>query len=175
MARSKDAMLRLHGRLVKRRDALRQALSGDLDSLREYHATFDVGDTADAAIDTANDEINSQLAELEGRELEQIEHALDRIEAGIYGRCELCGGKIPEARINALPYTSTCIECQRRVREVRALGLQDRLPAALGEYPRGRVRVRSQPQRLRNRPDRVGPLTRPVCRTSDSTRHEGRR
>ena len=113
MARGKDAILRLHGRLVKRRDALRQALSGDLDSLRDYNATFDVGDSADAAIDTANDEINSQLAELEGRELEQIEHALDRIESGVYGRCELCGQKITEARINALPYTSTCIDCQR--------------------------------------------------------------
>jgi DnaK suppressor protein len=113
MARSKDALLRLHARLVKRRDALRLALSGDLDSLREYASTFEVGDTADAAVDTANDEISSQLAELESRELEQIEHALKRIEKGAYGRCELCGEKIAEARLNALPYTSTCIECQR--------------------------------------------------------------
>jgi DnaK suppressor protein len=113
MARNKDAMLRLHGRLVKRRDALRKALSGDLDSLREYASTFDVGDTADAAVDTANDEINSQLAELESRELEQIEHALARIEKGVYGRCEMCGERIAEARLNALPYTATCIDCQR--------------------------------------------------------------
>jgi DnaK suppressor protein len=113
MARNKDAMLRLHGRLVKRRDALRKALSGDLDSLREYASTFEVGDTADAAVDTANDEINSQLAELESRELEQIEHALVRIEKGFYGRCEMCGEKISEARLNALPYTATCIDCQR--------------------------------------------------------------
>ncbi len=112
MAR-KEALLRLHARLVKRRDALRQALSGDLDSLREYASTFDVGDSADAAIDTANDEISSQLAELESRELEQIENALVRIEKGFYGRCEVCGGKIAEARLNALPYTATCIDCQR--------------------------------------------------------------
>lgn len=113
MARNKDAMLRLHGRLVKRRDALRKALSGDLDSFREYASTFEVGDTADAAVETANDEINSQLAELESRELEQIEHALTRIEKGSYGRCEMCGERIAEARLNALPYTATCIECQR--------------------------------------------------------------
>ena len=31
----------------------------------------------------------------------------------MYGRCEFCGGKIAEARLNALPYTNTCIECQR--------------------------------------------------------------
>ncbi len=112
MAR-KDAMLRLHTRLVARRDALRKALIGDLDSLREYHSTFDVGDNVDAAVDTANDEISSQLAELESRELGQIEHALKRILSGVYGRCEFCSGKISEARINALPYTCSCIDCQR--------------------------------------------------------------
>lgn len=112
MAR-KDALIRLHSRLVKRRDALRKALNGDLDSLREYASTFTVGDSVDAAVDTAHDEISSQLAELESRELEQIEHALERIEQGAYGRCEFCSGKIAEPRLNALPYTTTCIECQR--------------------------------------------------------------
>ncbi|HEV3166308.1 MAG TPA: TraR/DksA C4-type zinc finger protein [Isosphaeraceae bacterium] len=111
MAR-KEAMLRLHSRLVARRDALRKALNGDLDSLREL-ASLSVGDSVDAAVDTANDEISSQLAEIESRELEQIERALERIMKGMYGRCEFCGGKIAEARINALPYTNTCIDCQR--------------------------------------------------------------
>ena len=73
-----------------------------------------VGDNVDAAAETASDEINSQLAEIESRELEQIEHALHRIVSGHYGRCEYCGGKIAEARINALPYTNSCIDCQRR-------------------------------------------------------------
>lgn len=113
MARKIDALLRLHARLVARRDSLRKALNGDLDSLREYHSTFDVGDNVDAAVDTANDEISSQLAEIESRELGQIEHALKRITAGIYGRCEFCSGKITEARINALPYATSCIDCQR--------------------------------------------------------------
>lgn len=113
MAR-KDALLRLHARLIARRDSLRKALSGDLESLRELASNDFVGDNVDAAADTANDEINSQLAEIESRELEQIEHALQRIVDGQYGRCEYCGGKIAEARINALPYTNSCIDCQRR-------------------------------------------------------------
>ena len=112
MAR-KDALLRLHSRLVARRDALRKILSGDLDSLNDYKSTYDVGDQVDAAVDTANDEISTQLAEIESRELEQIERALTRIEKGVYGRCEYCGAKIAEARINALPYTNSCIDCQR--------------------------------------------------------------
>jgi DnaK suppressor protein len=112
MAR-KDALLRLHSRLVARRDALRKALAGDLDGFREFAATTDVGDNVDAAVDTANDEISSQLAEIESRELGQIEHALKRIVDGNYGRCEYCNGKIAEVRLNALPYTNSCIDCQR--------------------------------------------------------------
>src|SRR3954453_7991733 len=112
MAR-KDALLRLHARLVARRDAVRKALSGDLEGYREFAASNDVGDNVDAAVDTANDEICTQLVEIESRELGQIEHALKRIVEGVYGRCEYCNGKIAEARLNALPYTSTCIDCQR--------------------------------------------------------------
>jgi DnaK suppressor protein len=33
--------------------------------------------------------------------------------AGKYGSCEVCGGKIPLARLNALPYATMCIDCQR--------------------------------------------------------------
>jgi DnaK suppressor protein len=33
--------------------------------------------------------------------------------AGQYGLCEVCNGKIPMARLNALPYATMCIECQR--------------------------------------------------------------
>jgi DnaK suppressor protein len=108
----KDSLLRLHARLVARRDALRKALNGDLDAYREYAANV-VGDSVDAAVDTANDEISSQIVEIESRELGQIEHALERIVEGVYGRCEFCGEKIAEARLNALPYTNSCIDCQR--------------------------------------------------------------
>lgn len=112
MAR-KDGLIRLHTRLVARRDALRKALSGDIDGFRELAAQDAVGDNVDAAVDTANEEITSQLVEIESRELNQIEHALKRIVLGVYGRCEFCNGKIAEARLNALPYTNTCIDCQR--------------------------------------------------------------
>jgi DnaK suppressor protein len=112
MAR-KDALLRLTSRLIARRDALRKAINGDLDHFRNFSEVNAVGDNVDAAVDSANDEISSQLAEIESRELGQIEHALQRLAAGVYGRCEFCGGKISEARLNALPYTNSCIDCQR--------------------------------------------------------------
>jgi DnaK suppressor protein len=111
MAR-KDALLNLHAILVRRRDALRNALVGDLTLLRELRSESP-GDVIDAALDSTQDEISSQLAEVESRELASIENALERMRNGQYGLCEVCNGKIPMARLNALPYATMCIECQR--------------------------------------------------------------
>ncbi len=113
MAR-KDALANMRAILVKRRDALRSALAGDLTQLRELHSQSP-GDVIDAAYDTAQDEINSQLAEVESRELASIENALERMKEGTYGQCEVCGGKIPMARLDALPYATVCISCQREL------------------------------------------------------------
>lgn len=111
MAR-KDALLNLRSILVRRRDALRSALAGDLTLLRELRSESP-GDLVDAAYDSAQDELSSQLAEVESRELANIENALERMKAGSYGVCEVCSGKIPLARLNALPYATMCIDCQR--------------------------------------------------------------
>src|SRR5207245_180868 len=112
MAR-RDALLRLHKTLLARRTGLRKALAGELADLRKFKS--DSGDTADVAFDAGSEEIATQLAELEARELSQIERALARIKQGSYGVCEHCQQKIPIARLNALPYSTTCIECQREM------------------------------------------------------------
>lgn len=112
MAR-KDAIQNMYDILIKRRDALRRALTGDLSLLRELRSQSTSGDVVDAALDAAHDEINSQLAEVESRELANIERALARIREGGYGVCEGCGEKIKLARLNALPYATCCIDCQR--------------------------------------------------------------
>src|SRR5947207_14688731 len=112
MAR-KDAMMGLRQIRVRRRDALRQALAGDLSLLKELRQQ-NSGDVIDAALDTAQDEISSQLAEVESRELTSIEKALERMRQGDCGRCELCGNGIPVARLQALPYAPTWIQCQRQ-------------------------------------------------------------
>jgi len=108
----KDAILHLRQILLKRRDALRKALAGDLSLLRELRAEAS-GDMVDAASDSVQDEISSQLAEVESRELSRIEYALERMREGHYGICEGCGTNIPMARLNALPYATYCIKCQR--------------------------------------------------------------
>ena len=107
-----EALVNLRAILVRRRDALRSALAGDLSLLKELRSESP-GDVVDAAYDSTQDEISSQLAEVESRELANIENALERMKAGKYGLCEVCSGKIPMARLNALPYATMCIECQR--------------------------------------------------------------
>jgi DnaK suppressor protein len=112
MAR-RDALLRLQKALVARRDELRRRLGGELNSL--LSKTPATGDAADLAFDSGNEEVNSQLAELESRELNQIERGLQRLKQGTYGVCEGCQKKIPIARLNALPFTTTCIHCQQEM------------------------------------------------------------
>src|SRR5262245_8878821 len=113
MAR-RDALLRLHKSLTARRDELRKRLGGELQDLRNYKSG-DTGDSADLAFDSGSEEVASQLAELEARELSQIERALTKLKQGAYGVCEGCQKKIPVARLNALPFSTTCIECQREM------------------------------------------------------------
>ena len=94
--------------------AISAALAGDLNLLRELRGQPS-GDVVDAALDTAQDEISSQLAEVESRELASIENALERMRDGQYGVCEGCSCSIPMARLNALPYATLCIDCQREM------------------------------------------------------------
>lgn len=108
----KDAMLRLHQRLVAQREELRLKLAEDMDLTESrYDGTNDLGETA-TQMETS--ELHSQLAALESRELEQIELAIDKIRLGTYGQCDRCSKSIPIARLRALPFSTTCVECQTK-------------------------------------------------------------
>ena len=124
MKNRKDAILNMHQVLIMRRDALRKALAGDLSLLKELKAQTG-GDVVDAALDSVQDEISSQLAEVESRELARIENALQRMRDGQYGACEACGCSIPTARLNALPYATLCIKCQREAEREGSAGQAD--------------------------------------------------
>ena len=113
----KEMIRSLQQILLRRRDALRSALAGDLSLLHELREQSK-GDMLDFALDAAQDEISSQLAEVESRELANIERALESIRDGEYGICEHCGGAIPLARLQALPYATSCIRCQRELEKV---------------------------------------------------------
>ncbi|HVC40631.1 MAG TPA: TraR/DksA C4-type zinc finger protein [Candidatus Saccharimonadales bacterium] len=44
----------------------------------------------------------------------EIDHALERIDAGAYGRCIACGTAIPAQRLQAVPWAALCVPCSAR-------------------------------------------------------------
>jgi DnaK suppressor protein len=118
----KNNMDKIRAVLLKRRDALRQALAGDIHYLS--NTKEQVGDEIDAALDTAAGEASSQLAEVESRELAEIELALTRIKEGHYGKCEDCQKTIGAIRLQALPYATLCINCARNEERHRHSGMR---------------------------------------------------
>jgi DnaK suppressor protein len=108
----KDALLRLHQRLTAQRDELRRKIAEDLGiAFSPDDGTNDLGETAHHVEQT---ELHTQLAALESRELRSIDHAIKMIRVGRYGLCDACQKAIPISRLQALPFTQYCIECQRK-------------------------------------------------------------
>src|SRR5262249_46014898 len=105
MAR-KDALLKIQKALLGRRTDLLKGLGNQLADLGLGKSSSATGDAADAAFGSTGEELASQLAELESRELVQIEHALRRLKQGKYGVCAGCSARIPVARLNILPYST---------------------------------------------------------------------
>lgn len=110
MART-DALRQLYRQLISQRDQLRTVLDQDIASAGE--SGDPTGDSADLASGDVERELSSQLAALESRELEQIESAILALKEGRYGTCESCLKPIPIGRLQAIPHSTTCIDCQR--------------------------------------------------------------
>ncbi len=83
-------------------------------SLKEYsgnHSTYSFH-MADQGTDAQEREKAFLFAHREGRYLDHLERALERIENGTYGSCLECGEPISEARLEAVPHARLCIECK---------------------------------------------------------------
>lgn len=106
----KETLQRLQQILVKRGNALRKALQGDLSLLADFEKQT-TGELADFALDSAQFEMSSQLIDFQSKELIQIDAALEKMHKGRYGVCESCDCTIGLPRLIALPYTTFCIEC----------------------------------------------------------------
>ncbi len=106
-----DALLKLYQRLLTQRDALCKQLDCDISHAGD--GCEGLGDSADIACDDVERELSTQLASLESRELGRIEAALEALRAGRYGTCDDCETAIPINRLQAVPYSTTCIDCQR--------------------------------------------------------------
>ena len=103
----------------------RQRLQGELQEPWD-ESSGEIGmDPGDSGTEVLDREIDETLGDATGHVLEQIDRALERLEAGTYGTCEVCGRPIGEERLRALPYATRCIEDEERAEaRRRASGLQ---------------------------------------------------
>lgn len=71
-------------------------------------------DLADKAESSYTKEFLLSLSDAEQEELFKIDAALKRIAKGDFGICQTCQKEISRKRLNALPWTPLCIECQEK-------------------------------------------------------------
>ena len=102
--------------LVEKRNYLIGKMSGKKNT-EDSAAERDRGDDSDKATASRDLEMNYILSNRERDELKGIEKALERIEKGTYGICEMCDAKIGKKRLMVLPLTPYCLDCQSEMEE----------------------------------------------------------
>ncbi|MGI8663223.1 MAG: TraR/DksA family transcriptional regulator [Acidimicrobiales bacterium] len=94
--------------LEAEREGLRRQLE-ELGVTGDGSLSFDDGfaDSGQVAAEQGETRVlSASLAE----QLDEVERALAKLTEGGYGRCEVCGGDITAARLEAMPATPYCIE-----------------------------------------------------------------
>jgi DnaK suppressor protein len=113
---------------------LQARLRGDVEQLTEeaFSGSESSGEQrssnhmAEMGSDAWDLDFSLQLVETDQGVLEEISHALKKIDDGTYGLCEVCvqqgkpetKSRIPKARLMAIPHARNCVECER-VKESR--------------------------------------------------------
>ncbi|MBP0593248.1 TraR/DksA C4-type zinc finger protein [Paraburkholderia sp. LEh10] len=119
---SSELML-LQQRLGERRRELLAALHGEYGDVAGARPPEVLGPEShpdETASRKAGDELRVALARHDFVELQQINAALARIAAGLYGACVECGAAIGYERLVAAPYTARCVSCQTAFEKHRA-------------------------------------------------------
>ena len=93
--------------LEQRLESLRRRTSKVQSSLRRERDP----DSQERAQQAENDEVLERLDQGGLDEIDAIEGALQRIDAGTYGICTSCNEPIAVARLAAVPFARTCIAC----------------------------------------------------------------
>lgn len=94
--------------LLRKRDDLNQRIE---ERRQEILIDLEPEDEVGMALRNSSTGMTIANIEREIRELAEIEVSLRRMDAGKYGICGVCGEKIPLARLKAIPWTRTCVEC----------------------------------------------------------------
>jgi YteA family regulatory protein len=116
----KDTEIRyLKNKLKNKMEHQGKALSlhkelGFEDSLRESTNELSSYDNHPADLGSETFELEKQFAltRHSARQIDEVKAALERMEDGDYGYCEFCGREIGFERLDAIPETRLCIECE---------------------------------------------------------------
>lgn len=73
----------------------------------------DCMDSCDLASEENERELSTMLSERERLKVGQVDDAIRRIASLKYGLCEMCGLEVTEERLNAMPFTRLCCDCQQ--------------------------------------------------------------
>jgi RNA polymerase-binding protein DksA len=96
-------------------DLKKEIISNLVASSEDFKEIVEGMDPKDLA-DIASDDIDRKMIEAIGsqelKRLKLIDSALTRIQQGKYGLCIKCGKRIPQDRLEAIPYALMCIECK---------------------------------------------------------------
>jgi DnaK suppressor protein len=114
--RVRQILERERRRLLKQLDAL-GGLSAEYEQPRRGFAG-DGEDLVEAARMAVEREEGLTLGARLRESLTQVEQALARLEAGLYGICGQCGRRISGARLKAMPHATLCIRCQESQEQV---------------------------------------------------------
>ncbi|MDR2259137.1 MAG: TraR/DksA family transcriptional regulator [Treponema sp.] len=82
------------------------------EDFKEIVEGMDPKDLADIASDDIDRKMIEALGSQELKRLKLIDSALTRIQQGKYGLCVKCGKRIPQDRLEAIPYALMCIDCK---------------------------------------------------------------
>lgn len=104
---------------------LRRELLGDVEKTRKTSQTDEftemLADTTDEAARASTRQMILNLGEQGREKLKLIEEALERIDQGDYGICLRCEKKIPEARLNIVPFARYCVACLDEIEKEQKL------------------------------------------------------
>lgn len=74
--------------------------------------TREVGDSLDSSDADIQSGLDFALLQMSAAILTKIDHALVRLDSGLYGTCAECGEDIAERRLRALPFAVRCHDCE---------------------------------------------------------------
>lgn len=116
MAIKPNDLKNLKNRLIFLRQELTQTLRDSSDEVRRPDESKGFSQhQADEGTDDFDRTISLTLTTREYETLQSIDRALEKIEEGTYGICEISGKEIPFPRLEAIPYVTTTREAQEMI------------------------------------------------------------